>query len=85
MLLFDPSEPFDPYRDDIPTIPVSLRANINIFDQLSKDLIPGTQCSIGLVFRVNTRRKKVKQVINYIDYQQTADKILGFKRGHLPV
>ena len=83
MLLYDDKEPFAPFRDDPPTIPVSLRAKITIFSQLTKDLIPGTHCSIKNVYRVNSKRQKIKQVLNTVDISQTPERLVGFKRGHL--
>jgi hypothetical protein len=39
-------------------------------------------CKIGTIWKVNRQKKKMKQLINYVDLPQTPARVFGFKRGH---
>lgn len=39
-------------------------------------------CKIGTIWKVNRQKRKMKQLINYVDLAQTPARVFGFKRGH---
>lgn len=72
----------DWFGDDVNTIPIELRPNEDIVNQLSKLDYNLLGCRVGTVWKVIKAEKKIKQLIEFADLPQTPTRVFDFKRGH---
>ncbi len=66
----------------LPIIPLDLRDDEELFDQLRKLGPEAFGCKVASIWKVNRRRKKVKFFNKYIDYKMKPSEIFAYKRGH---
>jgi len=67
---------------DVPSIPIPMWQEENIFTQLTKIEKNILGCTVGSIWKVTKSNKKIKRLLDFVDVAVTPARLFNYRRGH---